>query len=73
MPHLPGLTHCFSRRLVITALLASAFSVQAQSNWPERPVRLIVPFPAGGATDLIARVIAQRVSTDIGQPLVVDN
>lgn len=43
------------------------------SAWPSRTVRLVVPFPAGGATDLVARVIAQRVAISTGQQLVVDN
>ncbi len=45
----------------------------AQATWPERPVRVVVPFPASGATDLIARVVTQRVAQDLGQQLVVDN
>lgn len=45
----------------------------APMPWPERPVRVIVPFPASGATDLIARVVTQRVSQNIGQQVIVDN
>lgn len=45
----------------------------AEANWPDRPVRVIVPFPASGATSLVARVVAQRVAADLGQQLVVDN
>ncbi|WP_040892847.1 Bug family tripartite tricarboxylate transporter substrate binding protein [Verminephrobacter aporrectodeae] len=45
----------------------------AQTAWPERPVRVIVPFPASGATDLVARVITQRVAQDLGQQMVVEN
>jgi tripartite-type tricarboxylate transporter receptor subunit TctC len=45
---------------------------QAQ-DWPARPVRVIVPFPSSGATDLVARVVTQRVSQDLGQQFVVDN
>ena len=52
--------------------IAASSAAQAQ-GWPERPVRLVVPFPAGGATDLVARVIAQRVSKDTGQQVIVDN
>ena len=52
--------------------IAASSAAQAQ-GWPERPVRLVVPFPAGRATDLVARVIAQRVSKDTGQQVIVDN
>ncbi len=58
--------------IVLLAPFAWGASAQAQT-WPDHPVRLIVPFPAGGATDLIARVIAQKVASDIGQQIVVDN
>ena len=53
-------------------LLALTPSAWAQS-WPSRPIRLVVPFPAGGATDLLARAIAQGVGNGFGQPIVVDN
>jgi tripartite-type tricarboxylate transporter receptor subunit TctC len=46
---------------------------QTATAWPTRAIRLVVPFPPGGATDLVARVLAQRVSQDIGQPVIVDN
>jgi len=68
MPYLPN---CL-RILAVASFIAASGASQAQT-WPERPVRLVVPFPAGGATDLVARVIAQRVSKDIGQQVIVDN
>ena len=57
----------------LAGLLVLAAAAQAQANWPDRPVRVIVPFPASGATDLVARVVTQRVAADLGQQLVVDN
>ena len=53
-------------------LLALAPSAWAQA-WPSKPIRLVVPFPAGGATDLLARAIAQGVGNAFGQAIVVDN
>jgi tripartite-type tricarboxylate transporter receptor subunit TctC len=54
------------------ALLATGV-VQAQQNYPVKPVRMIVPFPAGGQTDVVARAVAQKLSENFGQPVVVDN
>jgi tripartite-type tricarboxylate transporter receptor subunit TctC len=53
--------------------LATHRSAAAQSEYPSRPVTIAVPFPAGGSTDAVARILAQRLSTDLGQPFVVDN
>ena len=58
---------------VAGGLLAFPALAQGEAAWPGRPVRVIVPFPASGATDLVARVIAQRVSQELGQQLVIDN
>jgi len=55
-----------------TALPAGARIVRAQA-YPSKPVRLIVPLAAGGATDIIARLIGQRLSERLGQPFVIDN
>ena len=57
----------------LAGLLVVSAAAHAQANWPDRPVRVIVPFPASGATDLVARVVTQRVAADLGQQLVVDN
>lgn len=45
----------------------------AQSRWPNRVVRIIVPFPPGGGTDLLARLVAQHLQSKLGQPFVVEN
>ena len=66
-------------RFLVPAILAlSSGSAAAQdqsgaASYPNRPIRMIVPFPAGGPSDIVARVIGQRMSEDWGQPVVIDN
>ncbi|UOB05909.1 Bug family tripartite tricarboxylate transporter substrate binding protein [[Acidovorax] ebreus] len=58
--------------LMATALAFSG-AASAQNNYPNRPVRVIVPFPAGGTTDIVGRLVAERLQAALGQPFVVDN
>mgnify|MGYP002136656166 FL=1 len=66
-----------SRKLFLRTLagagLASFTLLSQAQTWPAKPVRLVVPFPAGGATDTVARVVAQQVATETGQSFIVDN
>ena len=62
------------RILTACAIAGVALQAQAQSmKWPERPVRVIVPFPAGGTSDVVARLFTPRLSEEYGQSFVVDN
>jgi tripartite-type tricarboxylate transporter receptor subunit TctC len=63
------------RSLVAAALVASAplTVAHAQSDWPTKPVRIVVPYPAGGATDVMGRIAAEALSQALGQQFVVEN
>jgi tripartite-type tricarboxylate transporter receptor subunit TctC len=62
------------RRIVLfAAMLAVAGAACAQQDYPNRPLRMIVPWPPGQATDLVGRVMAQKMSDVLGQQIVIDN
>jgi len=80
MPSFPLRAGASRRRLAIAAAALAAGAtllapggVFAQASYPSRPIRLIVPFPAGGGTDLIAREVANKVATSNGWSIVIDN
>ncbi|MBR0657439.1 hypothetical protein GXW79_20350 [Roseomonas arctica] len=54
-------------------LLALPVTARAQPRWPQRPVKLVVPFAAGGIIDVVARIIAEPLARRFGQPFVIDN
>ena len=60
-------------RLVLATLSVVALNVSAQGAYPSKPVRMIVPFPAGQATDIVARMLAEGLSRTWGQQVVVEN
>jgi tripartite-type tricarboxylate transporter receptor subunit TctC len=61
-------------RIALALLLTLSFNlVQGQEAWPTRPIRFILPFPPGGGTDILGRLIAERLSANLGQPVVTEN
>jgi len=67
-----------TRRTFVTSIAAAsamaAAGARAQdSKWPDHPVRIIVPYPAGGSTDVLTRILAQRFKEIFGQPFVIEN
>jgi tripartite-type tricarboxylate transporter receptor subunit TctC len=69
------------RRDVLRTTLAAVASATAclphalaqAAPWPQRPVRLVVPYPAGSSPDVVARLLSTRVEAALGQPIVIDN
>lgn len=59
--------------LVIAALFCPSWLLAQQSSYPEKPIRFLVPFPPGGSTDIIARLVGQKLTEKLPQPVVVEN
>jgi tripartite-type tricarboxylate transporter receptor subunit TctC len=57
----------------ILGVLLAASGVHAQQKYPTKPIRLIVPFPSGGQTDIVARILVQKLAESFGVPVIVDN
>lgn len=71
------MTKTINRRTVCAGLLTSAVAIpslsSAASDWPSRPLRVIIPFAPGGATDTAARIVGQELAKELSQPVVIDN
>jgi tripartite-type tricarboxylate transporter receptor subunit TctC len=68
---LPSLTHS-SVILLACAVIAPALA-QSKSTYPQRPIRVVIPYAPGGGSDILARFLAPRMAVDLGQQIVVDN
>lgn len=67
-----------TRRLVLAAAAfaianAGAIATARAADWPSRPIRVVVPYPTGGVTDSVVRVLAERMASVLGQPVIVEN
>ncbi|MBR0672795.1 Bug family tripartite tricarboxylate transporter substrate binding protein [Neoroseomonas soli] len=63
----------YRRSLLATAFIAAPAVARAQGGYPSRPIRVVVPFAAGGIIDVVARIVAEPLSRRLGQPLVIEN
>jgi len=62
------------RRLrLLSALLTCVVASAAAQDYPNRPVRMVVPYAAGGGVDIVARAVSQELAKGIGQPVIVEN
>jgi len=61
------------RTVIAAFLVLLSVTAYGQDSWPSRPVRFILPFPPGGGTDILGRLIAERLSAGLGQPVVTEN
>ncbi|MCE7529093.1 tripartite tricarboxylate transporter substrate binding protein [Polynucleobacter sp. IMCC 29146] len=70
MGYLPNLVACLA---FLVGTIFMPFSVHAQADYPNKPIRLIIGFPPGGSTDIVGRIVAQKLGERLGQTIVVEN
>jgi tripartite-type tricarboxylate transporter receptor subunit TctC len=59
--------------LVLTALVPFGVGAQDAANWPNRPVTMVIPYPSGGTSDVVGRILAQRLREELGQTFIAEN
>src|ERR1700733_9258937 len=59
--------------IAVVVALALGAGLAAAQDYPTRPIRVIVPYPPGGGTDVVARIISEPLAAELGQPIIIDN
>lgn len=73
--HQPSRSHSPARRALVAGfvVIAASAALPALAAFPDKPIRIVVPFSPGGGTDMVARVVAEGMSKDLGKPIIVEN
>jgi len=66
-------THALTATLALALVSAAPAALAQATNWPEKPVRIVMPFPTGGASDVLTRILADQLRLKLGQTFVVEN
>src|SRR6201991_1513665 len=61
------------KRIAVALLMVAGVAAASAQSFPDRSIKVLVPYPAGGPTDTIARVITQRLGTELGQSVIIEN
>src|SRR5689334_6354645 len=67
------MTHPRTSALLVLLVSLTSVATPALADYPDKPIRLLLPFPAGGAVDIVARVMTAKMSEDLGRPFVIEN
>ena len=60
-------------RFIASIIAISLTGLSSAAAWPDQPIKMLVPFAAGGTTDVVARIVAERLGARLGRPLVIEN
>jgi tripartite-type tricarboxylate transporter receptor subunit TctC len=67
------LTRAAGLRIALVSAMSLGLSCAFAATFPARPITIVVPYAVGGSTDVLARILAERLGRDLGQPVIVDN